>query len=127
MQGLLPLPIWAQTIDATLATPRDYPCLTQAVIPEDHVAIVVDPDTPAWTELRHRFHGTAVVSGGRGSRSDSGDTESTPPPEAVASAAAKIEFPCVISETILSGTYLASTAEGDRRTSPRPSWMPIAW
>ncbi|MEZ5952582.1 MAG: hypothetical protein R3C12_26020, partial [Planctomycetaceae bacterium] len=31
----------AQTIDATLATPRDYPCLTQAVIPEDHVAIVV--------------------------------------------------------------------------------------
>lgn len=105
----------AQTIDATLATPRDYPCLTQAVIPEDHVAIVVDPDTPAWTELVNAT-GRQLCQAGVAREAIQVILNQPLPPEAVASAAAKIEFPLCDHETILSGkrTYLASTAEGDR-------------
>ncbi len=105
----------ASAIQAAFAAPLDYPAVTQAVIPEDHVAIVVDPDTPRWPELVEATAGQ-LCSAGVAPEAIQVILNRSLPAEQVQKFAQQLQYPLCEQETALQGqrTYLATTAEGER-------------
>ncbi len=106
---------WQQTMDQALNQPLDYPLLSQAVVPGDRVAIVVDPDTPAWPQIANAL-GAQLLQAGL-------DAESIhivlnePLPEAILERlVSELKFPVIDHQSAMASqkTYLASTAEGQR-------------
>lgn len=102
-------------IAAAFEAPLDYPSLTQAVIPEDRVAIVVDPDTPCWLELAEAT-AAQLCSAGVAAEAIQVILNRALPAEQVQQLAQRLQYPLCEQETALQGqrTYLASTAEGER-------------
>ncbi len=99
-------------IEAALATPLDYPPVSDAVVPGDKVTLVIDAGTPAWEEII-RAIGKQLESRGVEAEMLHVVLNGT---EADAARSTDVPYKVIAFDEAMQGrsVYLASTAEGQR-------------